>query len=84
MSADAPAREVPIRGASIRLGQFLKLADLVDSGAEAKEAIAFGQVQVNEEPETRRGRQLVPGDLVTLSGARVLVSTGEPTVDVDW
>ena len=64
-------RMVEIRDASIRLGQLLKLADLVDDGGEAKEAIARGLVQVNGEVETRRGRQLVPGDSVTLGGQTV-------------
>jgi ribosome-associated protein len=64
-------RTVEIRDASIRLGQLLKLADLVDDGGEAKEAIARGLVQVNGEVETRRGRQLVPGDTVTLGGQTV-------------
>ncbi len=51
----------------IRLGQFLKLADLAENGAEARELIAEGEVSVNGEVETRRGRQLVKGDTVTLS-----------------
>ena len=60
--------EVPIRDESIRLGQFLKLADLIDSGADAKPLLADGAVSVNGEVETRRGRQLVPGDVVTVGG----------------
>jgi ribosome-associated protein len=60
------SREVPIREDSIRLGQFLKLADLVDSGADAKAVLAQGEVSVNGEPEGRRGRQLRKGDIVTL------------------
>ncbi|MCB0905835.1 MAG: RNA-binding S4 domain-containing protein [Nocardioidaceae bacterium] len=60
--------EVPIRDESIRLGQFLKLADLIDSGADAKPLLADGAVSVNGEVETRRGRQLVPGDVVTIGG----------------
>jgi len=60
------AYDVPIRDESIRLGQFLKLANLVESGAEAKPLIQDGRVRVNGEVETRRGRQLVPGDVVSL------------------
>jgi ribosome-associated protein len=56
--------DVPIRDESIRLGQFLKLANLIDSGADAKGVIADGQVSVNGEVETRRGRQLRAGDVV--------------------
>jgi ribosome-associated protein len=59
---------VPIHTTSIRLGQFLKLADLVDQGADAKPLLAAGEVSVNGEVETRRGRQLVKGDVVTLAG----------------
>ena len=68
--------EVPLRDESIRLGQFLKLADLVDTGADAKGLLARGLVRVNGEVETRRGRQLVDGDVVELAGRRVVVSTG--------
>ena len=68
-------REVPIRDASIRLGQLLKLADLVDDGAEAKEVIARGLVTVNGEVETRRGRQLVPGDTVAVGGQAVGITS---------
>lgn len=64
---------VPVSGEPIRLGQFLKLAGLADSGAEARELIADGEVEVNGEPELRRGRQLRAGDVVavhTPQGAR--------------
>ncbi|HET6625328.1 MAG TPA: RNA-binding S4 domain-containing protein [Nocardioidaceae bacterium] len=67
------SRDVAISGDSIRVGQFLKLADLVDSGAEAKPLLAQGEVSVNGEVETRRGRQLVRGDVVTIGEASVRV-----------
>jgi ribosome-associated protein len=57
-------REIPIEGATIRLGQLLKLAGVADSGSHAKELLAAGAVSVNDQPETRRGRQLHPGDRV--------------------
>lgn len=60
--------DVPIRDDTIRLGQFLKLANLIDSGADAKSVIADGRVSVNGEPESRRGRQLRPGDVVEFDG----------------
>ena len=66
-------RDVPIRDESIRLGQFLKLADLIDNGADAKPLMIQGLVSVNGEVETRRGRQLVKGDVVSLAGASVRV-----------
>ena len=70
-----PVRDVPIRDDSIRLGQFLKLADLIDSGSDAKAAIADGLVLVNGEVETRRGRQLRAGDTVSI-GADAARVTG--------
>ena len=65
--------DVPIRDESIRLGQFLKLANLIDSGSDAKELMVQGLVTVNGEVETRRGRQLAPGDVVSLGGAEARV-----------
>ncbi len=64
----AHIEDVPIRDESIRLGQFLKLANMIDSGSDAKELMIQGAVTVNGEVETRRGRQLVPGDVVALGG----------------
>jgi ribosome-associated protein len=61
--------DVPIRDESIRLGQFLKLANLIDSGSDARPLMIEGRVLVNGEVETRRGRQLRPGDVVELVGA---------------
>jgi len=60
------AREVPIREDSIRLGQLLKLADVVDSGGEARDLLEEEEVLVNGEREMRRGRQLHAGDVISL------------------
>ena len=57
--------DVPIRDETIRLGQLLKLAGVVDDGAMAREVIERGVVAVNGEIDTRRGRQVRPGDVVT-------------------
>ena len=67
--------EVPIRGEMIRLGQLLKLADVAE-GIPVKELVAGGAVYVNGEPESRRGRQLHPGDLVRVGDAELLVVAG--------
>jgi ribosome-associated protein len=67
-------RDVDIREESIRLGQFLKLADLVEAGAEAKPLLMQGLVFVNGEMETRRGRRLVKGDVVSVDEESVRVS----------
>jgi ribosome-associated protein len=66
--------DVPIRDEVIRLGQFLKLAGVVESGADVKRVIADDEVTVNGEAELRRGRQLVKGDLVTVGGETFVVS----------
>ena len=60
-------------GEPIRLGQFLKLADAVELGSDVKLLLNAGSVEVNGEVETRRGRQLMPGDVVTVRGERLLV-----------
>jgi ribosome-associated protein len=76
--------DVPIRDRSIRLGQFLKLANLVDSGADAKPAVQEGHVRVNGEVETRRGRQLQLGDVVELGAQAARVSDESVPDDLPW
>jgi ribosome-associated protein len=66
-------REVSTRDGTIRLGQFLKLADLIDAGGDAKSLLAEQAVSVNGTPEIRRGRQLVRGDVVAVGDAQVRV-----------
>ena len=63
--------EVEVRGESIRLGQLLKAVGVVDSGAEAKAQLAEEAVAVNGEPESRRGRQIRPGDVVVVRGREI-------------
>lgn len=67
--------DIEIRDESIRLGQLLKLADLVDDGATAREVITSGQVTVNGEVDSRRGRQVRHGDVVSFAGQQVRVTT---------
>lgn len=69
--------EVPISDESIRLGQFLKLANLIETGADAKLVLADELVTVNDELETRRGRQLRDGDVVELGGIQVRVRAAQ-------
>lgn len=71
---DGGMREVNITTDSIRLGQFLKLADLIDVGSDVRYLLAEGEVRVNGEPETRRGRQLRPGDVVTVGDTALRVA----------
>lgn len=71
-------RDIQIKDAAIRLGQFLKLADLAGTGADAKALLESGGVTVNGVPETRRGRQLAPGDLVETWSGSARVARTEP------
>ena len=70
---------LPIVGDYITLVQFLKAANVVSTGGEAKFYLAENIVAVNGEPEQRRGRKLRPGDLVIAPGAeptRLVVGDG--------
>ncbi len=64
---------VEIRDDFIKLGQLLKLANLVSSGVEAKVVIQDGLVKVNGEVETRRGKKIYPQDVVEYNGQEVTV-----------
>ena len=66
--------DVAIRDETIRLGQLLKLAGVVDDGAMARLVIEQGEVSVNGEVDTRRGRQVHPGDTVLLAGTALRVT----------
>ena len=65
--------EVKIRDEFIKLGQAIKAAGLVENGAEAKEAVQAGEVKVNGEAETRRGRKCVPGDVIEFRGETITI-----------
>ena len=73
MASRAAIEDVPIGGDTIRLGQFMKFAGLLDSGGDVKEAIIDGYVTVNGEVDRRRGRQLQLGDVVAFEGRQVRV-----------
>ena len=68
--------QVPITGGMIRLGQLLKLAGLLQGGGEAKSFLSETEVLVNGERETRRGRQIVPGDRVRVGERELEVVSG--------
>ncbi len=65
--------EIKIRDEFIKLGQLLKLANLVQDGVEAKYAIADGLVKVNGEVDERRGRKVYEGDIVSYDGNEIKV-----------
>jgi ribosome-associated protein len=66
--------DVIIRGEMIRLGQLLKVAGVIGSGAEVKAFLAEQEVLVNGEPEDRRGRQLRQGDVVAVGDRKLRVT----------
>ena len=57
----------------ITLGQFLKLADMIDTGGQAKAFLAEATILVNGEEDNRRGRKLYPDDKVEINGAHSFV-----------
>lgn len=65
--------EITIKDEYIKLGQALKLAGLVGSGVDAKFVIQDGQVKVNGEVDTRRGKKLYSGDNFEFKGTLVTV-----------
>ncbi len=64
---------VRLRDDFIKLGQALKAAGAVESGAEAKEVVLQGMVKVNGETDTRRGRKLYAGDIITFDGEEIKI-----------
>ena len=64
---------VKIQTEFIKLDALLKFAGVTDTGGEAKEAIQAGEVKVNGEVCTMRGKKLRPGDVVALEGVELTV-----------
>ena len=64
---------INLRDEFIKLGQALKAAGFVDSGVEAKEVIQEGLVLVNGEVDTRRGRKLYEGDVVSFENNTIKI-----------
>lgn len=67
-------RNITISGEFIKLDALLKFANLVSSGGEAKIRIAQGEVLVNGEVCTMRGKKLRTGDIVTLDGESITIA----------
>lgn len=65
--------KVKLKDEYIKLGQALKAAGLVGSGVEAKEVIQNGLVKVNAQTDTRRGKKLYPGDIVSFNGEEIKI-----------
>ncbi len=64
---------INLREEYIKLGQALKAAGFVEDGVEAKIEITSGNVLVNGEVDTRRGRKLYDGDVVTFNGKQIQI-----------
>lgn len=73
-TGDGVSTDFTIRDASIKLGQLLKLAGLVEDGGHARAVLESGAVQVDGDVETRRGRQIRPGDVVTAPAGEGVVT----------
>lgn len=67
-------KEVKITTEFIKLDALLKFAGVVETGGEAKQVIQDGEVLVNGEVCTMRGKKLRPGDTAELDGIRIVVS----------
>ncbi|WP_346664042.1 RNA-binding S4 domain-containing protein [uncultured Merdimonas sp.] len=65
--------KITLKEEYIKLGQALKAAGLVESGAEAKDVILDGKVLVNGEADLRRGRKLYAGDVVVFNGEEIKI-----------
>ena len=64
---------IKLRDEYIKLGQALKAAGLIETGAMAKDVITEGLVLVNGEIETRRGRKLYDGDEIIFDGKKISI-----------
>lgn len=64
--------EIKIKTKNIQLDQFLKWANIVSTGGEAKSLIQAGKVKVNDEIENRRSHKITEGDIVQLTDKNII------------
>ena len=62
--------EIVINTDYITLGQFLKLADIIQSGGEAKSFLAKNEVEIDGISDNRRGRKLRGGEIIEILGQK--------------
>ena len=70
-------KTIPIHTEFIKLQDLLKFANLVESGGQAKECVQAGEVSVNGEVCTMRGKKIRPGDDVCFQGEHYTVSSAD-------
>lgn len=63
-------KSIFIRDEYVTLGQFLKIADIVNTGGEVKIFLIENEIKVNNESENRRGKKLYKGDIIEVSGEK--------------
>lgn len=66
-------KKITINTEYITLGQFLKFADIISNGGEAKSYLAYNEVYINDELDVRRGRKLRNGDKVLVEGQEFII-----------
>ena len=66
-------KEIKIDSEFITLGQFLKFADVISTGGEAKAFLSQNDIYINDELDVRRGRKLRSGDRITILGESYLI-----------
>lgn len=63
-------KNISIKDEYVTLGQFLKIADIISTGGEAKLFLSFNEVLINGESDNRRGRKLYKGDNLEILGVK--------------
>lgn len=70
-------QKIAIRTEFIKLDALLKFAGVCETGGEAKEAVQCGDVSVNGEICTMRGKKIRPGDKVCLDGVTLIIEAAQ-------
>lgn len=66
-------KKIKINTEYITLGQFLKFANIISNGGEAKSYLAYNEVYINDELDVRRGRKLRHGDKVVVEEQEFII-----------
>lgn len=66
-------KKITIKDEYVTLGQFLKIADIISTGGEAKIFLSSNEILVNNESDNRRGRKLYKGDSLEILGVKYLI-----------